>query len=355
MKIRSLIIIILLLGAVSAAAYFLKSTVLSPKDPVEGRLLFANLPVNEITDFEIKSADHTARLQFSDGRWVVANKFDYPADFNKVNRLLRGLKDAVIIRSLDDSPESLSRLALRDPDSGARAAEEGARVLLKDQNGKVVTSIMIGSERKAPNAQASPGQFVKLPDENKIYLVTGQLYVSDANPVEWVDRMILDIRPDAVKQISCYTNDTNEKIFSYERSEPGKDFESTGPSYNLGPQDVYLIATGLTLLDMLDVTPADPEQTEHLDSPMVFEFVTFDDMVYRIYPSQSSPDSPRGRYSLRIDAACITISGDMECLRRAGRLQERLTPWVFNIDVAHYNRFFPTPQPAPAEAGDRQQ
>ena len=165
MKIRSLVIIILLLVAASAAAYFLKSATLSAKDPMEGKPLFSSLPVNDVASFEIKSADNTVHLRFSDDQWVVADKSDYPADYNKVATLLRGLKNAEIIRASDASPDALSRLALKDPDSGAQAAEKGSRVLLKDQKGTVIASILIGSERKAPeeNGKQGPGTICQTP------------------------------------------------------------------------------------------------------------------------------------------------------------------------------------------------
>ena len=183
----------------------------------------------------------------------------------------------------------------------------------------------------------------------------------DAYPLNWVDRKLLNVSPDEIKSVSCYANDTNDKIFSYERPAKGENFVSTGPKYQYGDNEVYLLATGLISQELKDVIPADLEQSEPPDRPLVFEYVTFDDMVYRVYPSQASPDSPEGEYSLSFDVACITASGDEECIKRANRLHERLTPWIFKVDADQYNRFFPNfpkEEPASPEAtqeGDKQQ
>lgn len=359
MKAKHLVIIILLLGAASVAAYFLKGAVLSSKDPMEGKLLFPDFPVNDIASFEIKTAENSVRLQFSNDQWVVADKFDYPADFSKITRLLRGLKDAVVIRTLKGSPDELSRLELKDPQSDAQTTEKGSRLILKDNKGTVIASILLGGERKTPNRSAT-GRFVRLQDNNKIYLITGQHMVYDGSPLGWVEHMIVDIRPENIRQISCYMNDTNEKIYSFQRPEKGEMFESVGPASNYTREDMFMVATGLYLVALDDVSPVDPELREHLDSPMVFEFVTYDDIVYRVYPAKASPDSPQGQYTLRLDAGCITTTGSEECVQRAAKLHERLTPWVFKVGVTYYNRYFPAPQqpavtqqasPAPPQAG----
>jgi hypothetical protein len=344
MKIRSLVIIVLLLAAASAAAYFLQGSTLSPKDPLVGKPLFTDLPVNDVTEVEIKSPSDTVKLQFLNDEWVVTSKSEYPADYNKVAALLRGFKTATIIRTSEGSPDELARLALQDPESGAKTAEKGSRVILHDQKGTLIANILIGSERNRPDKRVvNAGRFVKLPDQNKVYLVTGQLAVFDAHPQEWIERGLLDVRADDIKQISCYANDTNEKIFSFERPEQGQNFESTGPSVKYGHTELYLIATGLTSLALDDVFPADPEQTDQLESSFVFEFVTFNDMVYRVFPLQASPDSPTGQYTLRLDAACITVNGDAECMKRGYKLHDRFTPWIFKVNADSYNRFFPQP------------
>lgn len=339
MRIRGLLFIVLLLILASGTVYLLKggqST--TPQTKQEIKPLFAGLPVNDVTAVEIKSSDRSVLIHKVDERWTVADRFDYPADYDRVANLLRGLHNAKSIRTFDGTDDTLSRLALKDLDASAQAGEKGTSVVLKDQKGQMIASALVGSERKADQSAAA-GRYMRLGKDRKVYLAEGRYELYAANPLEWMDRRLLNIAPENIRQILCYSADTNELIFSLVSDAKGESLKPKDTKFNFGPDDIGLLSSSLTHLGAVDVFPADPEGKSNPDCAYSLEFVTFDDMVYRIYPSKTVGADSNEEHQIRIDVACITSSGNEECLRRANDLHVRFTPWIFKIDAYSYLRF----------------
>ncbi len=339
MRTRGLLFIVLLLILASGTVYLLKGgNSTPPQSKQESKQLFAELPVNDVAAVEIKSADRSVLIHRVDEHWTVADRFDYPADYDRVANLLRGLHNAKSIRTFDGTDDTLSRLALKDLDANAQAAEKGTSVVLKDRTGKAIAGVLVGSERKSDQSPAT-GRYMRLGKERKVYLAEGRYDLYGANPLEWMDRRLLNIAPENIRQVLCYSADTNELIFSLVSDAKGESLKPKDAQFNFGPEDISLLSSSLTHLGALDVFPADPEGKSNPDCAYSLEFVTFDDMVYRIYPSKTIGANSQEEHQIRIDVACITSSGNEDCLRKANDMHVRFTPWIFKIDPYSYLRF----------------
>src|SRR5437879_6437914 len=55
------------------------------------RTIFQNLPVNDVTTIQIRSAPASVTLEKKGDQWGVAERDDYPADFTKIRDLIKTL------------------------------------------------------------------------------------------------------------------------------------------------------------------------------------------------------------------------------------------------------------------------
>jgi hypothetical protein len=117
MKTKTLVILLIILGLVAGAGALvmhLKSQGGSG-DPLD-KLILENLPVNDIVSIHIKGPEKLVLLTKTSDRWVVENRFQYPADFTKIADFVRKLKQAKIGRQFESTQDTLKRLSLKNPD-----------------------------------------------------------------------------------------------------------------------------------------------------------------------------------------------------------------------------------------------
>ena len=158
MKTKTLVILLIILGLVAGAGALVmhlksQSGSGSPLD----KPILENLPVNDILSIHIKGPKKLVLLTKKSDRWVVENRFQYPADFKKIADFVRKLKQAKIGRQFESTQDTLNRLSLRNPDDKEGGeSEKGTQVQLKDESGKLLASLLLGKPRKS-GTETPPG------------------------------------------------------------------------------------------------------------------------------------------------------------------------------------------------------
>ncbi|NCC52847.1 MAG: hypothetical protein EOM20_16755, partial [Spartobacteria bacterium] len=83
MSVKTLVILLVVLALVGGIAMLATRKPAQEQSVEAGDRLLQDLEVNSITFVEISQGVETTRLERIDGTWCVANRFNYPADFER--------------------------------------------------------------------------------------------------------------------------------------------------------------------------------------------------------------------------------------------------------------------------------
>lgn len=161
----------------------------------EEMILFPNLPVNDIQKITIKSDKIFTEIISGNKEWTVANRDNYPADFNKVRQLLTGLNEVKVIREPQVGSSQMNRLKV--------TKEKGMEISLFDKDGKVVQSIIFGKRHfsdsadesaVSTNGQVPSGRYVRLNEKSPKVLLLDQHFSNiDADATNWIDKSFVQM------------------------------------------------------------------------------------------------------------------------------------------------------------------
>ncbi len=180
--------------------------------------------INDTAEIAItgyKAAVHLTR----DGEdWRIAEKDGYPADPEKVRRLLKGVVRTEIVARKTDRPKYYERLEL-DPKHEKRLVLRAAARQKADgadgADGGTLVDLHVGKRRFMPR-QRRFETFVRREGENRVLLVAGLPEVK-AEAGTWLPDEILDI--DFARVRSLVVRHPDGETLTIRRDEPGGDFE----------------------------------------------------------------------------------------------------------------------------------
>ena len=141
------------------------------------------------------------RLVRREGRWVIQDREDYPADVaRRVADVTAGLAGLKIAAVADAVPADLATYGVVDP---AREPSElgprgiGTRVTLKDEQGAVLLSLVVG--REVPDRAGS--RYVRRADGDAVYTVAIKPGLLAMDPRGWIDEQVVRIDPSDLVRI----------------------------------------------------------------------------------------------------------------------------------------------------------
>jgi hypothetical protein len=212
--------------------------------------------LNEIKSLRISGAGNAviADLTRKESGWVVANRHDYPADFDKVREYLLKLADAKLREAKTSKPENYSRLGVEDL-SGAEATGLGVELTGSKSPVKLIVGIASGG--------GSPGTFVRRADEAVSYLVSGDV-IPDKEGANWLAREIMDLPSAEVYSVAVTAPDKSVlKIDKPDASEFNFNVASVPRGRELSSESAANIIAGalssVTLEDALPIAEATPD------------------------------------------------------------------------------------------------
>lgn len=185
MKLKTLLIVVVILGLASLGAYFAGRP---PKpmaaDPRVGQPLVANAVFEQAATVTINESGKSVVLKKGDNNtWRVANYYDFPADFSKLSRLVSDLTGAKIERLVSQNAEKIKGFEFKD-----------TGVTVADANGKELWSLKLGK-----NAEGG-GRLIRFGEENKAFLTRLNAYL-DAEPKSWADSSVITVKSDDVAKV----------------------------------------------------------------------------------------------------------------------------------------------------------
>lgn len=263
----------------------------------------------------LRRGDVTVNLKQSGQRWTVVEKGGYPADQERVRKLLLQLAELELVEPKTDRPELLARLDLDDPANG-----NATLLAAGDRNGVVAGQIVIGRSRPSDIAGGEPGVYVRKPDGDQAWLARGAFDLG-GGAASWLDRRIVDIAPGRVASVVLTAPDGSAVVVA--RGSADLPFAIDGLPADAKPKPDEALAApagALEALDLADVKPA-AEQPIPEDGAPTAAFTTFNGLVVglRLTP----PDKG--------DWLAIDVTGYGKGEAQATALAARLAPWRFQI------------------------
>ena len=312
--------------AIIVLAVWLSSQRHLERDTVAGQLVLPGMEqaLNSITEVRLTKGDDThTTLKKAAADWVVDER-GYPADSGKVRKLLLDLAALNVVEDKTRTPANFPQLGVEDVNS-PRAT--GTRIDVKA--GAKTYSLIVGK-----SSGASSG-FVRVSGSMQSLLAAPSLTV-DADPKRWLDRTLLDVAQDRVKDftIEPATGPT------YSASRPSKDkTDFTVAAIPKGrelanPTAADPIAgslSGLTLDDAqhAPATAPDPKALSHAT------FHTFDGLALDVTGRKDG-----SRTLISVAASSADKSTQSQAQAQAQALLARTQGWEFEIPAYKYDAIF---------------
>src|SRR3954466_2868903 len=137
-QLTTLIVAGLLIGAAAILISKNKDKMQATSNERIGKQVVKNFPLNDVERITVKHGSEQMNLTRKDGRWVVAERADYPANFGSVSEFLRKVWDLKVAQPVPITEKQLTRLEL--------TPQSGTVVEFKDKSGKVLNTLLLGKK-----------------------------------------------------------------------------------------------------------------------------------------------------------------------------------------------------------------
>lgn len=210
MKLRTLVIVAASLAVATSVGYYIRnaSLVTPEDDPLIGTKVFDQDILKDVNRVEIAKGGEQVVVELEgSGNWVVRTLYDLPADFAKLNTLIRDLVESDISRKITAREDRLERLDLT----------QGTLKLMSGP-GNSLFEITYGKS-------INNGKAFVFGHEKTAYLSSESPYI-DASSSNWATKTLYEFQADEVAGIQFSLEDGD---WGVRRDDKDKDFVSTLP------------------------------------------------------------------------------------------------------------------------------
>lgn len=205
--------------------------------------LIQGLDTSEIAGITIGHGSDAVRLTKKDGRFVVANKTDYPADAKQINDLISKCLDIRRSEQYTSNPENHEALEI---------TEEDAHGLVKflRPDGSLLTGVVVGKSQ-----ESGQGAFVRLAGSDDVFVAESAPWFRTTG-IEYIDAELFAVTAEDVNSVTVSTPQGTYTLRPRE-DDTGAVMEDLPPDKTLKTSDARSVLTALTSLRFEDVnTPA---------------------------------------------------------------------------------------------------
>lgn len=268
MKIKTLILSVLVLAALSAVA-FIATRPEAPKS-ADARLnqpLVDRAAIEKTAKLRFTDAGKTVELtRQSDGTWRVPSYHDFPADFGKLSGLIGNLTDAKLQRLVTSSAATIARLEFKD-----------TKIELLDAADKPIFSVTLGK-----NPETGGGRFVRFGDEQKAFLANLNAHL-DTEPKNWANAELINLKADDIAKIEIPFAEGGAVTVSRAKKEDPWTAEKTPEGQRVKADKVASILSSIGNVRFSDTTtPDDANAVAAKANERRFKLETFDKKVIQI-------------------------------------------------------------------------
>lgn len=267
MKLKSILIVVAFLAALSIVVYFVQRPPASETaDPRLGHSLTQGAPLEQASQLRLADQGKTVTLaRQSDGNWRVTNYYDFPADFKKLSAFVGSLTEAKIERLVTSNPERIARLEFKD-----------TKIELLDNAGKELWSVTLGKTND------TGGRYARFGTEQKAYLAGFTAWL-DVDAKNWADAQILDLKAEDIAAIEIPFGDNEDVKVSRKKKEDPWTSDKTPAGQQVSAAKIAGVINSTGTLRFVETTePGDANAVAAKEHERIFKFTTFGGKAYTV-------------------------------------------------------------------------
>lgn len=249
--------------------------------PGSGKPLFPELlsRLNDVEEVRVAGASGRFMLERSESGWTAPEKFGYPADADKIHKLLVGAAGLHRVEPKTSDPSRYPKLGLADP------AGETSRAIsyqLVSGTDSTIAALIVGNTAPAKGDPELSEFYVRLPDDPRVWLVEGKLPSGDSL-IDWLQSTVADIDRARVRttevvhasgEVVTVARETPaEGEFRLVNAPPGKTVDGQWKLNDIGRL--------FSKLELEDLRPRDEAPVEG-EPDFVVTMDTFDGLIVRM-------------------------------------------------------------------------
>jgi len=254
-----------------------------------GETVLASFPSTEVTSIQIKGAEQSVTLNKTNDAWVVAERKNYPANFNNINNLLRTLESVKINHAIEAGPTYGQRFGM---DLTSKKQEEhGVQLTFSKADQSNVATIFLGKD------STGGGRYIKnAADTSGIYVVSESFPTATPEAKSWLNEDFIAV--DKITSIAVTTAGKPDQIdWKLNRADEKAEFslEGANATEKLDTSATSLLSTLLSSARFQDVSTAEISTVEQSPQRRIATIGTKDGFTYTIAmlekPALQVPDA----------------------------------------------------------------
>jgi hypothetical protein len=262
MKLRTLVLAVAVLAALSLAAYLEnRAKSAPPADPRVGTALLDSDTASKAAGLVVADQGKEVDLaKGADGTWTVASYFNFPADFSKVSQLAQDLNEAKVERLVTVNPERIAHLGFKD-----------SSITFKDASGKEIWRLVVGKE-----PDSGTGRFIRFGDEPRAYFSGLHIWL-DTDSKGWSNAQLVSVKPDDIASVEIPFDGMPAVIASRAKKDAPWTSTTTPAGKQVSADRISAVLSSLTALKFTDTTALDDAAAVAAAAHMrTFKVTTFD-------------------------------------------------------------------------------
>jgi hypothetical protein len=243
--------------------------------------------VNDVASIEVVKGKEQVRVERTADGWIMPDRGGYPVKFEVVKQNIVTMAELKTVEPKTAKADLHSRIEVEDP---AGADTKSAQMTFKDQDGKVIASMIIGRKRYAPIG-GKDMVYVRKPGDNRAWLAEGVFDIRTPAP-EWLVKELSGIKDERFKMLT-FTHPDGSRAVMVRKDDPN----APKPESRDGPPEIWEVegrpadrnlkppatvsstASAYNFLNLDDVRPA--KEVADGTAKASSEFLAFDGLILR--------------------------------------------------------------------------
>ncbi len=310
MKGKTLITLVIAAAVLGGLAVLTSNRKHRPMPAEVGKALLPGLALDKVARVTLVADGKTSTVSRVDDAWAVAEKHNYPADFGKLKGALVKLADLKVGQTVTVGDAQKAGLKL--------TPETASRLVLEDEAGATLASVMIGETREAQSATSGrggypDGRFVSTDGGKTVSLVADALHdFAETDPTRWVNAEVANLTGSDVAGIRVTGPDRAPVELA--RGADGKlTLGNLAEGETFDDSKVYALESALSYLRFEDI--ADPAMTDDamgFGAPVIYEATTKKGVLHvvKIGGKAGESENRYARFSVSYAGAGTPVPAD---------------------------------------------
>ena len=287
--------------------------------------------LNEVEELQFVGAGNkiVTTLKRTDDKWIVEERFGYPADISKIRSIVLALAEANILEQKTSNSELYAKLGVEGIDNSDASGVQ-VSVRYGDQSPKLIVG--------KPGPQINKNRYVRRANEKTSWLVDRKLDVQ-YEVAHWLRKDILSVEPGEVAAVTIMLSDGSNLDIRNDNSEENKFVVTnlTDPDSQVIDAELHQVTNALSSFQLLDVEDEISFGEHEPTMIVVYQLKSGASIKFTAY------EVDKERF-VTIDAS-ISESSDDESVEQATRtfvqeLQNKITGWVYKIPNVSYDSMY---------------